>query len=113
MAGWVGSKRKETLPSNWESLRQAVFRRDGHRCVVIKANGQRCWDRDVECDHIDDPLDHRMENLRSVCSWHHLRKSGSQGGKGKADARQAQRDALLRKPGIHPGLLYAPKPPRR
>lgn len=105
MAGWAGSDRKETLPANWESLRQAVFRRDGNRCVIIKRDGRRCWDRDVECDHIGDRNDHRMENLQSVCSWHHLRKSGSQGGKASAAARKKRRDEYRRQPEVHPGLI--------
>lgn len=99
---WEGSTRKETLPSNWPIIRQQVFARDGNRCTIIKANGKRCWDKAEECDHIGDRLDHSHANLRSICSWHHQRRSSSQGGKASAARPRAQ---IKRPPEVHPGLI--------
>lgn len=99
---WEGSTRKETLPPDWGQRRLAVFARDDNRCTVIKANGKRCWDKADECDHIGDRLDHSLENLRSICSWHHQRRSSSQGGKASA---QRERAPIKRPQESHPGLI--------
>ena len=102
---WEGSTRKETLPPDWAQRRQAVFARDGNRCVVIKKDGRRCWDRELlECDHIGDRNDHSLENLRTLCQWHHARRSASQGGLASANAKQ-NRPSLKRPPEVHPGLI--------
>jgi hypothetical protein len=103
MAAWEGSTRKETLPPDWEQRRQAVFARDGNRCVIIKQDGRRCWDREnLECDHIGDREDHRLESLRTICSWHHQRRSASQGGTASANRLRPQ---TKRPPETHPGLI--------
>ena len=102
---WEGSTRKETLPPDWPQRRQAVFARDGNRCVVIKKDGRRCWDDASDCDHVGDRNDHRLENLRSLCSWHHQRRSSMQGGTASAQAGQARRKSILRPPEQHPGLI--------
>lgn len=100
---WEGSTRKETLPSDWRERRAAVFARDGNRCVVIKKDGRRCWDREqLECDHIGDREDHSLENLRTLCSWHHQRRSASQGGTASANRPRPQ---IKRQPETHPGLI--------
>lgn len=98
---WAASNRKETLPGNWRALRSAVFQRDGNRCVIIKASGRRCWDRATDCDHIGDRDDHSIENLRSLCSWHHQRRSSQQGNAARAEKAKI----LLRPKERHPGLL--------
>lgn len=103
---WEGSTRKETLPPDWERRRQAVFARDGNRCVIIKQNGKRCWDAATDCDHIGDRDNHELSNLRSLCSWHHARRSGSQGGSASAKARR-ERPSLKRPPEQHPGLIQS------
>jgi len=103
---WEGSTRKVTLPPDWARRRQAVFERDGHRCVIIKANGKRCWDRDkLECDHIGDREDHSLENLRTICQWHHGKRSASQGGAASAAAAAQKRTSIKRPPETHPGLI--------
>jgi 5-methylcytosine-specific restriction enzyme A len=82
-----------------------VFARDGNRCVIIKKDGRRCWDRDnLECDHIEDRNDHSLENLRTICSWHHQRRSASQGGTASA---KRQRPQIKRAPEVHPGLIQS------
>lgn len=101
---WEGSTRKETLPPDWPQRRQAVFARDGNRCVVIKKDGRRCWDKATDCDHIGNREDHSLANLRSLCSWHHQRRSSTQGGTASAIAKQ-NRPSLKRPPEAHPGLI--------
>ncbi|MGK0740410.1 hypothetical protein ACSHWG_00775 [Leucobacter sp. Z1108] len=100
MTGWAGSTRKETLPRYWAKTRARVLRRDGRRCVAIREDtGKRCESPANQCDHIDDRDDHRMENLQSLCEWHHLQKSGAQGGAAAALKRKkAQKQ-------IHPGII--------
>jgi len=100
---WEGSTRKVTLPPDWDKRRDLVFLRDGNRCVIIKADGRRCWDREfLECDHIGDREDHSLANLRTICKWHHARRSASQGGTASA---QRKRPMLKRPPEVHPGLI--------
>jgi len=101
---WEGSTRKATLPINWEKLRSTVFQRDGYRCTYVRSDGRRCTTTDrLECDHVVDRLNHDPSNLTTLCSWHHLRKSSSQGGKAKAAA--PKRSLARRAPERHPGLL--------
>lgn len=95
---WSGSNRKRTLPSNWATLRIAVLRRDGWECQWV-TGGRICAAAANQCDHIGDPLDHSMENLRALCAWHHGKRSGSQGAKA-SNARPSAR----RPPEAHPGI---------
>jgi hypothetical protein len=74
--------------------------------VIIKANGKRCWDREfLECDHIEDREDHSLENLRTICKWHHSKRSSSQGGTASAAVQQQKRASIKRPPEVHPGLI--------
>lgn len=88
---WEGSTRRETLPPNWREIREAVFARDGYRCVEIMPDGRRCINPAQECDHGDDRLDHSMGNLRSLCKPHHAARSASQGGRASQAARKKRR----------------------
>lgn len=102
---WEGSTRKVTLPPDWEKRRDLVFQRDGNRCVIIKADGRRCWDREfLECDHIGDRDNHELSNLRTICKWHHQKRSSMQGGTASAVAKQ-NRPTLKRPPEAHPGMI--------
>lgn len=107
--GWAGSDRKARLPDNWQELRKAVRERSGGRCEVIKKNGQRCWDRATDCDHIKPGDDHSLSNLRDICTWHHRRKSSREG-----NAAQAEQRAVLKYPvETHPGVIQGPpRPPK-
>jgi 5-methylcytosine-specific restriction protein A len=101
MPGWKNSNRRNQLPADWEKIRERTFRRDGYRCTAIRADtGNRCPDRATDCDHVDQSRnwDHSDENLTSLCSWHHDRKSSAEGGRAKA-ARYAAKKRR------HPGLL--------
>jgi len=113
---WQGSDRRSTLPSNWPAIRRPILRRDGRRCTWLgdlDADGrpaeymaggydhaQRCTEHATDVDHIGDRLDHRPQNLRSLCGRHHRHRSTLQGVVAKA-----QRAALRRRPEQpHPGL---------
>ena len=96
--------RKETLPPDWPRLRLAVFERDGHQCTYTRRDtGRRCSEtKRLECDHVGDRMKHSMDNLTTLCHWHHLRKSGSQGG--KAAALRPRRELKLPTE-THPGIV--------
>ena len=105
---WAGSTRKESLPVDWERLRRACFKRDGHRCTWIE-NGQRCPEPATDCDHINDREDHSLRNLRSLCSDHHLRRTSKQA----HEARKALK-ALGRLPEEpQPGIIKGPPRPTK
>ena len=101
---WEGSTRKESLPPNWQKLRAERFKIDGFRCTQRDVYGERCEEPAQECDHHGDRLDHRIQNLRSLCSWHHQKKSSRQG----AQARYAKKRAFenkFRRTETHPAFL--------
>ena len=101
MTAWSGSTRRQKTPSNWARIRQQILERDGHRCTHVDQAG-RCGQPATDVDHIrpvsqggtDSPA-----NLRSLCRWHHNRKSSAEGNA----ARWRYRDR--REPERHPGLL--------
>lgn len=95
---WEGSDRSSRLPKDWRQRRAAVLERDGHRCTVQMRDGTRCRDRATEVDHLVAGDDHRLENLRAICTWHHLRKSSGEGNAGRT------RLTSRRAPERHPGL---------
>lgn len=99
---WAGSDRRESLPSNWDRLRKRRFRMDGYRCTATDAYGNRCTEPAEECDHIGDREDHRIDMLRSLCKWHHGKKSGSQGAAAARKKRQ-EIDKRFRRVETHPG----------
>ena len=102
MSGWYKrpTDRKATLPADWEQRRATRLRRDRHRCQHIRYDtGKRCGDRANQVDHIGDRNDHSLENLQSLCEYHHMQKTGSQGGTAAARAR-AQRQKQK-----HPGIV--------
>lgn len=99
--GWKGSDRRDRLPDDWSSLRALVFARDGYRCRQILPDESRCPEAATDVDHVERGDDHRMENLQSLCDWHHKKKSGREGGQAAAARRPTQR----RRPERHPGLI--------
>lgn len=104
MPGWQGSNRREQLPANWSALRRQVFRRDGYRCTATDpATGERCPEPAEECDHIGDNRNHDLANLRSLCAWHHSRRSGRQGAAAAAAIRR-RNAKKFRRIEEHPGL---------
>jgi hypothetical protein len=82
-------------------VRPIVLKRDGYQCTWAE-QGWRCPEPATDVDHIGDPADHRIENLRALCGRHHRIRSGKQG----AHARWSrQRQAAARAKPKHPGLL--------
>lgn len=77
--GWETSNRRKDLPPNWNKVRQERFKVDGYRCTARDEYGQRCTFAAEECDHIGKRTDHRIEMLRSLCTWHHSKKTAEQG----------------------------------
>lgn len=75
LLGFNGQWRRRPLPSNWGSIRAAVLRRDGYRCMAFLDDGSRCPGRDCEVDHIDEDGGDGLSNLQALCYWHHKRKT--------------------------------------
>lgn len=94
-----GGYRTSPLPTGWKRLRQQVLNRDQHRCTWTE-NDQRCTETtSLEVDHICDRDDHHLDNLRTLCAWHHAKRTGHQ-------AYAASNQALRRRPQRrHPGLI--------
>lgn len=104
MPGWKGSNRREELPPNWPSIRIRILARDGHRCVHRDIYGHRCTEVATDVDHIRPGNDHSDANLRSLCSWHHDRKSAREGAQAVAAARKYHARKFRREE-PHPGAL--------
>lgn len=104
MPQWAGSDRRSRLPANWASIRSRVLRRDGSQCTAVSHDGVRCAEPATDVDHIVAGDDHREANLRSLCGWHHQRKSSAEGAAALARKRRAN-DRKFRRTEDHPGLL--------
>lgn len=96
---WATSTRRDRLPRDWKARRQQVKARAGGRCEETLDDGTRCPTLGTDCDHIDDPDDHRLSNLRWLCHPHHEVKTKRQA----AQARHKHQRARPTKP--HIGLL--------
>lgn len=95
---WQGSTRRARLPTNWNTTRQRILDRDGHRCTWIE-QGQRCLLEAKEVDHITNTDDHSDSNLRSLCSPHHRAKT-------QAESAAARWKVKAQRPSEkHPGLV--------
>jgi 5-methylcytosine-specific restriction protein A len=107
--GWVGSNLQATLPSDWGATTLRILNRDRHRCQHIREDtGRGCLKPAHEVDHISNHASGGTDddsNLQALCSWHHGKKSGREGGTASGRSRRAKRDAV--KP-LHPGLLDEP-----
>lgn len=104
MPNWKGSNRRERLPSDWDRRRKKRLKYDGYRCTYRNVYGERCKARATDVDHHERGDDHSHENLRSLCEWHHDRKSAQEG----AEARAAKIEAKVKKfthTEPHPGAL--------
>ena len=123
---WIGSARRDDLPANWASeVVPFILDRDGHRCTWITGHPdgdpaaylatlydprhQLRYDPDTRCvetselevDHAGERTDHRAEALRTLCHWHHAKRSSAQGNAAR------RRPSNRRKPEEHPGLRAA------
>src|SRR6185312_6286195 len=106
MPNWEGSDRRQTLHPDWPVRKLTTPRRDHHRCQWVRYDtGQRCLAHANQVDHITPYSEGGTDdysNLQSLCEYHHLRKSGREGGIASGKSRRAK--ATAAKP-IHPGLL--------
>lgn len=87
---WDTNNRKQRLPPDWQGIRRCILDRDQHRCMVIKRDGTRCWDRATDVHHLGNSTDHRDEALALVCQWRHCRltpPSAMPPGAGRATSR--------------------------
>jgi hypothetical protein len=100
--GWAPdptSRRTSPRPIGWKKIRLAILGRDGYRCTWIdEATGLRCEAQATDVDHIGDNDDHSEANLRSLCGWHHDKRTGAQA----SAARWSRRPQPTKRP--HPGL---------
>lgn len=96
------SARASRLPADWTARRVRVLRRDGYRCQARDSTGARCGEPANQVDHILPGDDHDLDNLQSLCRWHHARKSSAEGA-----AARRPRVTRTRAPEAHPGLLPA------
>ena len=82
--------------SKWETIRRAVFKRDGFRCVMCGRAGR------LECDHIT-PLERNpdqnpydMDGCQALCRDCHISKTRSENRKPLTAEQQAWRAELER-----------------
>jgi 5-methylcytosine-specific restriction enzyme A len=99
MAWAKGSSRN--LPPDWKTRTvPRILKRDGRQCTARLSDGTRCpQTTKLQVDHIGSRDDHHDGNLRTLCEWHHDRKTAAQGNKARkrvTQARPAER---------HPGLV--------
>lgn len=105
MPGWIGSDRRDRLPADWSRIRKRILRRDGYQCVHLDPDsGERCTEHATDVDHIRPGDDHSETNLRSLCKWHHQKKSSHEGGVALAEMRR-RNEAKFRRHEAHPGDL--------
>lgn len=90
-------------PRGWKTLRAQVLERDGNQCTWID-DGQRCTNEGTDCDHIGDPEDHTPTNLRTLCGYHHRKRTALQA----RAARGPMEPRARPKPAAHPGLISTP-----
>jgi 5-methylcytosine-specific restriction protein A len=108
------SRRTTPLPTNWPRLRNHIRKRDGQRCTWIESepdgghpltpgaaeHPDRCGGGAGSVDHIGDPRNHSDDNLRTLCAWHHDRRTAQQ-----ANAAKPPAPTLRRPRERHPGLI--------
>lgn len=78
---WEGSTRRERLPSNWNTIRRRILKRDRHQC---QAPG--CRAKATEVDHVINNDDDSPENLQSLCSPCHRKKTQAEAQAGRTNA---------------------------
>lgn len=97
---WDGSTRRQRLPKDWPRIRRRIIRRDKGVCTALYSDGRRCDLLGTDVDHIVPGDDHSDANLQLLCTWHHTRKSSSEGG----TAAALRRPSVHRPASIHPAL---------
>lgn len=109
MPGWKGSRRRQTLPADWEERRRRILRRDRYRCQHVRDDtGEKCGARANQVDHVERGAGDHDGNLQALCEWHHNQKSGREGGRASQAKRREQ---TRRQQPLHPGLIAGPGRP--
>ncbi|MEU3318863.1 HNH endonuclease signature motif containing protein [Streptomyces sp. NPDC006785] len=89
-------------PRGWKTLRAQALERDGQQCTWID-DGERCPEQGTDADHIGDPEDHSLSNLRTLCGYHHRKRTAMQARAARGPTPSRHRPAQA-----HPGLLPQP-----
>lgn len=84
---WSGSTRRAELPPDWARRRRQRFEQDDWTCTEPGCTHHDPTGRTLECDHIGDKHDHRIESLRTKCKPHHLTHTLDQARAGRDAAR--------------------------
>ena len=100
------SPRALRLPDDWTLRRVRALRRDGYRCQARDSLGAMCGEPANQVDHIEPGDDHSLDNLQSLCRWHHARKSSAEGA-----AARGPRPTQKREPRPNPGIRAASESP--
>ena len=79
---WATSTRAGRLPRNWQAIRAAVLKRDGHTCQAC--SGNRCGNIDLEVDHIAPNDDHSFTNLQTLGHACHQAKTQAEAAAARA-----------------------------
>lgn len=93
------SKRRAELPGDWTTRRVRVLRRDGYACQARDSTGRACGAPANQVDHVVRGSNHELDNLQSLCRWHHARKSSEEG-----NAARRPRPTQKRPPEAHPAF---------
>jgi hypothetical protein len=102
-----GAWRTTPRPRGWKALRAQVLERDGNQCTWIE-DGERCTGEGTDADHIADPQDHSPANLRTLCGYHHRKRTAIQ-----ARAAHGPLPSRARPAAPHPGLVSTQPPKHR
>ncbi|MEU3976880.1 HNH endonuclease signature motif containing protein [Streptomyces bacillaris] len=97
-----GAWRTTPRPRGWKALRAQALERDGAQCTWID-DGERCPEPGTDADHIGDSEDHRLDNLRMLCGYHHRKRTAMQARAARGPIPSRRRPAEP-----HPGLLPQP-----
>lgn len=85
------SWRTVPLPPNWGAIRRDILARDMVcRWGILPGEIGLCNLPPTDVDHMGDPSDHSYELLRGLCSFHHRRRTASQGVAGRARIRSTK-----------------------
>ena len=93
------SARAARLPADWSTRRVRVLRRDSYRCQARDSLSVPCGELANQVDHVVAGDNHNLENLESLCRWHHARKSSAEGRAAQSRRPTARRD-LEPRPGL-------------
>jgi 5-methylcytosine-specific restriction protein A len=101
---WSTSNRRSSLPADWPAIRRRILRRDNNSCQWRESDGSSCGREANEVDHIQPSGSDEEWNLRSLCSWHHQRKSSAEGAAANIKHRREIANRFRLKD-EHPGVI--------